>query len=50
MPENDVPDPHKRRLLEDLARGIGGFFREFNRELNAPTPEKQRLAAESSTN
>ena len=45
MSDRKVGDPHKRSAFESLARGVGAFFREFNRELYGLSPEEQKLDA-----
>ena len=34
----------RRSFFDALGRDVAGFFQEFNRELNAPSPTEQRLA------
>jgi formylglycine-generating enzyme required for sulfatase activity len=41
MAKKDVQDPRKRQFFEELLEGISGFFRELNRESQAP-PARER--------
>ncbi len=44
MAKKDVQDPRKRQFLDEVVQGVSGFFRELNRELNAPSAHEQELA------